>query len=82
MDTAETLVSNITREIINPIIVLLFAVALLVFVWGIVEYIVKSSKGGDDLKDAKRHLIWGVFGMFIMVAVKGLVELLKNIIGA
>lgn len=82
MDGAETLLGNITKVIINPIITLLFAVALLVFVWGIVEYILKASKGGDDLKAAKNHLIYGVFGMFLMAAVFGILELIKNIVGA
>ena len=81
MSSLETLVANITRVIINPLIILLFAIALLVFVWGVVEYIIKAAKGGDDFGDAKRHLFWGVIGMFIMVAVKGIMVLIMNIIG-
>ncbi|MDO8548285.1 MAG: hypothetical protein Q7R71_01280 [bacterium] len=67
---SKTLAANLTRVIINPIIALLFAAGLLLFAWGIIEFLVGSSASGDASKkeDGKRHMLWGIIGMFIMAA--------------
>ena len=67
----------IVTEIIQPFIYLVFAVAMLVFVWGIFEYI----RGGDS-EDARakgaKHILWGFLGFLIMVSVYGIIQLIMN----
>ncbi|MCW9054668.1 MAG: hypothetical protein OQJ98_01640 [Candidatus Pacebacteria bacterium] len=66
--------------ILNPILLLLFSVALLYFLWGITVYIWKS-----DSEDARRkgaqHMLWGIIGMFIMVAAYAIINLIGNTFG-
>ncbi len=64
-------------NILNVIIPLIIAIALVVFLVGVVRYI---TAGGDPEKrsEARNVMIYGVIGLFVMVAVWGLVNLLVN----
>jgi uncharacterized membrane protein YidH (DUF202 family) len=77
----DTLISNIKNVVLNPIIALLFIVALLVFIWGGVEFI-RDAGSETGREKGKQHLLWGVIGMFIMVTFKAIIELIKATIGA
>ncbi|MES2953682.1 MAG: hypothetical protein V4674_03950 [Patescibacteria group bacterium] len=60
------------QDIINyNIIPLIFAYALLMFLWGVVSYIQKP----DLAEQAKQKILYGVFGLAAMVSVWGLVNL-------
>jgi len=76
---ASTFISNFTREIINPLIKLFIALAVVVFLWGVVDFI---SKSGDAsaVDTGRRHLIWGILGLAIMVSVFGIMNLICNTI--
>jgi len=64
--------------LINQIIPILFALALLGFFYGLVMYIF----GAEDNKDkAKKTMIWGVVALFVMASVWGLVNWLGNAVG-
>lgn len=68
------LLNNINQYILNPIIVLLFAVALLMLFWGIFEFI--SSETADSKRDAgKKKILWALVGMFVMISAKALIGL-------
>lgn len=76
----DTLIGNIAEFIINPVIALLFAVALAVFFWGVFEFI-RDAASDTGREKGKQHLLWGVIGMFIMAAVKGIIAILENTFG-
>ena len=64
-------------DILDPIIGVLLLLATVVFLWGIVKYIF----AGDDtekLKEARQFIMWGIVGLFVMISVWGLVELINN----
>ena len=73
-----TLVNNLTRALINPAILLIFAVALMLFVWGLVQFLISLSTGGKDVQKGKAHMLWGTVGMFIMVAAYGILNLIQG----
>jgi uncharacterized membrane protein len=81
MSSAIALIHKINQVIINPIITLIFAVAVLVFLYGVFEY-VKDADSEDARTTGRRHIIWGVVGMFIMVSVFGIMDIIMNTIGA
>jgi len=67
MSTSQ-LVNAITSNILNPLLALIFAVGLLVFMWGVVEFIIGMNVyDGDKKESGKQHMLWGIIGMFIMV---------------
>lgn len=72
------LVEAITNAIINPLIALLFSAGLLVFVWGLVQFLMGVNEESDKKEDGKRHMLWGVVGMFIMVAAGAIINVVAN----
>ncbi|MEK7561076.1 MAG: hypothetical protein AAB539_03920 [Patescibacteria group bacterium] len=75
--TIRDLVNKILVELINPVIVLLFAVATVVFIWGIIQYVIGGTQGSQGrLGSGKNVIIWGIIGMFIMASAWGMVKLL------
>jgi len=75
-----TLMQSINKVIINPIIILLFALAILYFVYGLVQYLM-NPENEEIRKNSKSHMIWGVIGLFVMVAVFGIMNLILNTLG-
>ena len=76
--TITALVNNLTAVVINPAILLLFAVALAYFVWGLVQFLVALSSDVKGVGIGKQHMLWGTVGMFIMVAAYGILTLIQN----
>ena len=65
-------------NIVNRVIPIMFAIALLGFFYGIVMYIF----GAEDNKDkAKKTMIWGVIALFVMGSVWGLVRFIGDAVG-
>ncbi len=78
--TTERIIQRLGDAIINPLISLIFALALLYFVWGIVKFIA-GAENPEKRKEGTRHMIWGILGMFIMVAAWGILAFIKSSIG-
>lgn len=74
------LMKKINKFIINPIIVLVFGIALVMFIIGILQYVLNPAS--DEERDVgRRHILWGLFGMFIMVSVWGIMNIIINTLG-
>ncbi len=75
-----TLMKSIDRVIINPIIIFMFACAMAYFLYGLTRYLL--SPGNEEVhKKSKSIMIWGVFGLFIMTAVFGIMKIILSTIG-
>ncbi|HVV39318.1 MAG TPA: hypothetical protein VHD31_03280 [Candidatus Paceibacterota bacterium] len=82
LDSAEAIANCLTNVVINPIIALIFAAGLLVFVYGIVEFMWGMQGGEADKSKGKQHMLWGIIGMFIMVAAYTILKIVANTINA
>jgi 4-amino-4-deoxy-L-arabinose transferase-like glycosyltransferase len=73
------IVGNILR-FLNVIVGLIVAVALFIFLYGSITYIFNA---GDESKrkESIQYIVFGLFGLFVIVGVWGLVSLLANFIG-
>jgi hypothetical protein len=71
------LLQNFENLIINPLILLIFAAGFFLFTWGLVQFILNLDNESGR-QDGVRHMLWGIAGMFIMVAVYGIIGLLNN----
>ena len=78
--TIQQIIEKITKEIINPTIYLLFAVATLMFVYGIVTYIAASGSP-QAMQKGKNIMIGGIIGLFVMASAFGIVKILCNFFG-
>jgi hypothetical protein len=73
------LLENIKQYIVDPVILLLFGLALLIFLFGLIQFLWtgdtdKNSKIGRD------KIIWGLVGMVIMASVYGFLHVITNTI--
>src|ERR1700682_5787887 len=74
------LMTQVGLVILNPIITLLFAAALIYFMFGVFNYV--RNAGSDSERAAGvQQMIWGVTGMFIMMAAFALVTIIKSTLG-
>lgn len=76
-----SLVKNIETIIINPLIVLVFAVALVYFLIGVFNFM-SNSDNSEEREKGKQHIIWGLVGMFIMIAVFTIMQIIATTIGS
>lgn len=81
MDSAKQFVLKFNEVVLNPVIGLLFAIALVVFLWGVVEFLLQSDSE-EAREKGKSHMLWGVIGMFIMFSVFAIIRLIAGTIGA
>ncbi|MDO8482128.1 MAG: hypothetical protein Q7S75_03540 [bacterium] len=77
MNAAGELVGRFVAVVINPAILLVFSAGFFLFLWGLVVFLFKLDAGGDHA-DGKKHMLWGIVGMFIMVSVYGILAILDN----
>jgi predicted PurR-regulated permease PerM len=75
-----TLMASVDKVIINPLIILLFALAMVYFLYGLARYLL-SPDNEEIRKSSKSHMLWGIIGMFIMVSVFGIMSLLLSTVG-
>jgi len=75
-----TLMSSINKVIINPLITFLFALAIIYFIYGLAKYLL-SPDNEEIRKTSKQHMLWGIVGMFIMVAVFGILNIITTTLG-
>lgn len=78
---AKSFVSKFNDVILFPLISLLLALALLLFIYGVFEYIAGSA---DESKRSigRMHMVWGIVGMIIMVSAYGIISLALATFGA
>ena len=78
-------ITNINTNIVRPIgnivdvlIPIVFALAILYFFWGLASYILSAD---HDKEVAKKRMLWGVIAIFVMASVWGLVAFLRSNLG-
>lgn len=76
------LISKFNTAIINPVLLLIFAVGTLAFVLGVVEFLLGLQQDSDKKADGKRHMLWGLVGMFIMVSAWAVIKLIAGMVGS
>lgn len=77
----DTLMGKIAKVIINPAIVFIFALALIYFLYGLVEFL-QNAESPDKRTVGQTHMLWGVVGMFIMMSVFTIIRILRDTVGA
>lgn len=71
---------NSFRGIINVLIPLVGAIALLYFFWGLAKFILAAGDEEERAK-GKQIMIWGIVALFVIVSVWGLVGWLGTALG-
>ncbi len=75
-----TFLAKVDAQIINPLILLLFALALAYFLYGVFEFI--ANWNNDEKKTSgKSHMLWGIIGLTIMMGVWFLLGVILDTLG-
>lgn len=66
-------------QLLNGLIGVLITVALLVFFWGLIRYLLNMSS--EDAHKGIQLMIWGIAAVFVMVSIWGIILLLQRTFG-
>lgn len=71
---------KINAKIINPAIEIAFIIALVVFLWGVVEFI-RGADNEEKRTLGRQHMLWGIVGFVVMFGVFGIINILISTFG-
>lgn len=74
------IVGIIISSIFNPLVLLFLGLAVLYFMWGVLKYVRRGESDSDAAEGAKM-MAYGIFAIFVMISVWGLVTILVNTFG-
>jgi hypothetical protein len=71
----------VTCVINNSVIPLIFAIAIVMFIWGAVKFFIINSDEETQREQGKQFMIWGIIALTVMMTVWGLVSFLGSTFG-
>ena len=71
------LLNYITCIIGKSVIPLIFAIATVMFLWGVVQYVIGADEEKERAK-GKQFIIWGIIALVVMFSIWGLVSVVTN----
>ena len=69
----------IIQSILNIVIPLLITIAVVYFIWGVIQYTISQDE--EAKKGARGKIIMGLIGLFVIVAFWGILNVLSRTIG-
>lgn len=73
--------SKFVIDFINNIAVpLVFAMAFIVFIWGVFTYFIRGAADAEKRQTGTHFMLYGIIGFFVMISVWGLVHILTGTI--
>ena len=73
-------VFNTVSGLLNGAIALMVTLAIVVFFWGLVKYLMTASGEADKAKGASL-MLWGIIAIAVMLSIYGLIRILQNTFG-
>jgi zinc transporter ZupT len=78
--SVDSFMVKVNTLIINPLITLLFALAVVFFLYGMVEFLFNQANE-EKKTSGKSHMLWGVIGITIMMGVWTILGIVLNTLG-
>lgn len=78
LDNFTNIATEIIKFINNGLVPLVFAVALIVFLFGMYQFFIAGGADEEKRSNGKNLAMWAVIGFVIMVSVWGLVNLITT----
>ncbi|MFA6257002.1 MAG: hypothetical protein WCT29_01705 [Candidatus Paceibacterota bacterium] len=73
----DSFIGKVNSEIINPLILFLFALAIVFFLYGILEFLM-NQESEEAKSTGRNHMIWGILGITIMLGVWTIMNIILN----
>lgn len=67
------------KSLLDLVIPIVFALALLFFFWGLAQFI--RSVSDKTIAEGKNKMIWGIIALFVMISILGIVAYIGNTLG-
>jgi len=80
MKTLGGIINWASCTLIKLVVPLLFALATVGFIWGIIQYFINPDNE-EARKKGKSYMIWGIIALFVMLCMWGLVGVLTKTFG-
>lgn len=77
---AKGFLAKIEEAILFPLMTLLMAVAVLVFLWGMYQYVLNSDEQ-NARETARMHMLAGIIGLVVMVSAYAILKIVANTFG-
>ncbi len=74
----DTFFGKVTGFINEVLVPLIFTIALLAFVWGMVKYFIIHGDNEGERNKGKDLMMWSIAGFVLMVSVWGIVNLIAT----
>ncbi len=81
LDTLTAVVNEILKFIDSTLVPVIFALAFIVFIWGVFLYFVAGGADEEKRKQGRNFVFWAIIGFVIMISLWGIVNLLVNSLG-
>lgn len=65
----------------NYLVPLIFAIAFIVFIFGIFQYFILGGADEEKRTKGRSLMVWGMIGFFVMVSIWGILNLFVNSLG-
>lgn len=73
-------IHKVNGIILNPLITFGFAVAVLLFLWGLFNFM-RNPADAEKRKEGQRNIVWGLVGLLIMFSVFGIIRIVLGTFG-
>lgn len=69
---------GIMQGLLNGLLPVLVALAVVIFLWGVLKYI-RASDNPDQRTEGRELMIYGIIAIFVMVSLWGLVNVIVDV---
>ena len=76
-----TFIGKISSFINNTLIPLVFALALLIFLWGMFKFFIMGGGDAASREEGQQLMLWAIIGFVVMISVFGIVNMIANGLG-
>ena len=80
MNDVRGILNFFTCLLLDSVVPLLITLAIVVFIYGVIRYIANANDSAKR-EEGRNFMIWGIIGIFVIVSIWGLVELLAGTFG-
>lgn len=81
MDQLNAFIVKLEDLILTPIVILLSLGATLLFVWGVVQFIMNSDNE-EKRATGQQHMLYGIIGLAIIFGANAIISFMKHLVGA
>lgn len=68
-------------KILNSLVPLLIGLAVLYFLWGLGQFILKDAGNDKTRAEGKQKMLWGVIALFVMISLYGIIKFIGDAVG-